>query len=406
MPDEGDSGPDANIDTSPDAGGLPVGTLTFVLTDIEGSTKLWDDDPVAMAAARQQHDALIADAVAAHGGSLVKSKGEGDSTLSVFLDPAAAVSAAEAMRHEIAAASWPTASPIRARIGVLTGVAELRDGDYYGAAINRAARVRSLAHGGEILLAASTYTLVADSLLRNRAIEDRGEHELRGLQRPERVYALAFGDAPPAALPPPGATRQARVQMIAGVGLLVLAALAALVGVGAVLAIHRTPRHKVAAAGPSVVTLKVPANLADTKPSVEISSVQLVSTPQLVRYEVSGVFSRVRIPPYQIRVLAKSPKASGTWLWSDPARIDADGRWTGALDVPIGPGGASPSLRVSAIAILAGPVRGASVSGPPGSSATAGTVANPALARYEHELATRGPTAPGVVAVSAPRGAN
>ena len=205
--------------------------------------------------------------------------------------------------------------------------------------------------------------MVADSLLRNRVIEDRGEHELRGLQRPERVYALAFSAAPQPSPPHAGASRQARVRMVAGVGLLVLAALAV---VGAVLALHRSPRHKVAAPGPSVVTLQVPANLADIKPTVEISSVQLVSTPQLVRYEVSGVFSRVRIPPYQIRVLAKSPKASGTWLWSDPAHIDADGRWTGALDVPVGPGGVSPSLRVSAIAIMAGPVSGVSVSGPPG----------------------------------------
>ncbi len=114
----------------------------------------------------------------------------------------------------------------------------------------------------------------------------------------------------------------------------------------------------------------------------------------------------MRIPPYQIRVLAKSPKATGTWLWSDPARIAADGRWTGALDVPIGADGTSPSLRVSAIAILPGPVSGVTVSGPPGVSTTVVTIANPALAAYEHELTTRGPDAKGVIAVSAARPAN
>jgi class 3 adenylate cyclase len=381
---------------------LPVGTLTFVMTDIEGSTQLWDDDPTAMTVAMHQHDALIAAAVAAHSGRLVRSKGEGDSSFSVFADPSAAVSAAEAMRDTFYAASWATASPIRIRVGVLTGVAELRDGDYYGASINRAARVRSLARGGEILLAASTYTLIADSLLRNRTIEDRGEHELRGLQRPERVYALGDATATPMVAREPR-SRPARALVAAGVCAVVI-----LGAVGVALLHHSGHTSSAAAASTPTTTTVHAASIALTnKPSVEISSIELVSSPRLVRYEVSGVSSHLRIPPYEIRVLARSPSAGNTWLWSMPATIAPDGKWTGALDVPTTSGGAPNGLKVSAIAILEGPVSGLTVSTPtlPGQTAPSTTTLppGPLELQYDHELTTRGPAAKGVIAVSGGR---
>ena len=388
-------------DPDSSAGPLPVGTLTFVLTDIEGSTQLWDDDPTAMTAAMRQHDVLIGAAVAAHGGRLVRSKGEGDSSFSVFEDPSAAVSAAEAMRDTFNAASWPTASPIRIRVGVLTGVAELRDGDYYGASINRAARVRSLARGGEILLAASTYTLIADSLLRNRTIEDRGEHELRGLQRPERVYALGAATAAPFVARQPK-SRRARALTTAGVCALIV------IGGVAVALLHHSGHSSSAAASVPTTTTAQAANVALTnKPSVEIASIELVSSTRTVRYEVSGVWSHLRVPPYEIRVLARSPHASDTWLWSPPATIARDGKWTGALDVPTTSGGVPSGLKVSAIAILPGPVSGVTVSAPtlPGQTAPSTTTLppGPLELQYDHELTTRGPAAKDVVAVSAGR---
>jgi class 3 adenylate cyclase len=371
---------------------LPVGTLTFVLTDIEGSTERWDDEPAAMAGALHQHDTLVAAAIAAHGGRLVKSKGEGDSTFSVFADPTAAVSAAEAIRDTITAASWPTAHPIRVRVGVLTGVAELRDGDYYGAAVNRAARVRSLARGGEVLLAASTYTLIADSLLRNRVVEDRGEHELRGLQRPERVYALHDATAVPVV--PARRPRRTRAPAIAGVGALVV-----VVALGALAWSRHADNHPAAAAN-AAATTTMPV-VVSNKPSVEIASIELVSKHAFIRYEVSGVFARVKIPPYQIRVLARAPNVKSTWLWSPPATVEADGHWSGALDVPTGPSGAPAQLKVSAIAIISGPVSGVTVHVP--GSTTYPTVTlppSPLEQKYDHDLTTRGPSAPGVIAVS------
>jgi class 3 adenylate cyclase len=399
------NGDDLNSSAEP----LPVGTLTFVMTDIEGSTQLWDDDPAAMTAALHQHDALISAAVATHGGRLVRSKGEGDSSFSVFEDPTAAVSAAEAMRDTFNAASWPTASPVRIRIGVLTGVAELRDGDYYGASINRAARVRSLAHGGEILLAASTYTLIADSLLRNRTIEDRGEHELRGLQRPERVYALGDATAVPVTAPPPAPSAR-RTRALATIGVCALL----IVGAGAVVLLHHSGHSSSAAAANAVTTTTRARNLANialtNKPSVEIASIELVTSPHLVRYEVAGVSSHLRIPPYEIRVLARSPSSGNTWLWSPPATIAGDGKWTGALDVPTAAGGVPSGLKVSAIAILEGPVSGVTVVTPtlPGQTAPSTTTLppGPLELQYDHELTTRGPAAHGVIAVSGSRTAS
>jgi class 3 adenylate cyclase len=371
---------------------LPVGTLTFVLTDIEGSTQLWDDDPAAMTTALQQHDALIAAAIDAHGGRLVKSKGEGDSTFSVFEDPSAAVSAAEAMRDTITAASWPTTTPIRVRIGVLTGVAELRDGDYYGASINRAARVRSIAHGGEILLAASTYALIADSLLRNRRIDDRGEHELRGLQRPERVYALRDGGHVPDVVPAPRASH-ARLIAIVAAGVLVLG------GVGWFVASRDSGgRSSAAGSAPSTTTSAVAR--ASNLPSVGISSVEFVNTPDLVRYEVSGISSRVEIPPYEIRVLARAPVGPERWLWSSPAKVDNLGQWTGELDVPTTTKGVLDRLKVSAIAILSEPSAVAV-----GGTTTTGGLPYTGPTPFEEQLMTRGPAAKGVIAVSEKRSA-
>ena len=134
--------------------------LTFLLTDIEGSTELWNTHGEAMALAVQRHDELIAEIVAANGGQLVKAKGEGDSTFAVFGGPDDAVAAAVATQAALSGEVHEDGVRLRVRMALATGPAQPRDGDYFGVPVNRAARLRSLANGGEILLAAATSSLL------------------------------------------------------------------------------------------------------------------------------------------------------------------------------------------------------------------------------------------------------
>ncbi|MGH7899566.1 MAG: BTAD domain-containing putative transcriptional regulator [Candidatus Binatia bacterium] len=174
--------------TAPD--GLPTGVVSFLLTDIEGSTELWDSHPVAMADVLERHDKLAAGLIAAHGGHLIKSKGEGDATLSVFLRATDAVAAAVELARAFETESWRDGIELRVRMAVHTGEAHERDGDYYGPAVNRAARVRSLAQGGQILLSQVAAELVRDGLPAGAALADLGEQSLRGLARAEHVFEL------------------------------------------------------------------------------------------------------------------------------------------------------------------------------------------------------------------------
>jgi class 3 adenylate cyclase len=107
---------------------LPEGVVTFLLTDIEGSTPLWETHTAAMTTALARHEALIAEAVASHGGELLKSRGEGDSTLSVFVRATDAVAAALAIQQRLAAAAWPDGIKLPTRVALHSGEAELRDG--------------------------------------------------------------------------------------------------------------------------------------------------------------------------------------------------------------------------------------------------------------------------------------
>ena len=147
-----------------------------------------------MGAALARHEALIAKAVTSHGGTLIKARGEGDSTLSVFARASDAVAAALALQETLASEAWPDGIDLPTRMALHTGEAELRDGDYYGPTLNRAARLRSLAHGGQILLSRATADLVVDDLPIGVALTDVGGHRLKGLSRPEHVFALLHPD--------------------------------------------------------------------------------------------------------------------------------------------------------------------------------------------------------------------
>lgn len=181
---------------------LPTGTVTFALTDVEHSTALWERHPAAMRAALARHDHLVEEHVKAHEGVLVRPRGEGDSRFAVFARATDALAAACDLQLALHRESWPPETPLRARIALHTGEADLREGDYYGSAVNRCARLRAIAHGGQVLVSASTEELVRDSLPLGASLLDLGEQRLRDLTRPERVYQLAHS-ALPADFPSP-----------------------------------------------------------------------------------------------------------------------------------------------------------------------------------------------------------
>src|SRR5262245_17924237 len=170
---------------------LPTGVMTFCLSDIEGSTALWDEKPEAMASALVRHDELVATAVEARGGRFLKSMGEGDSTVSVFGNAANAIDAMVAVTHAIADEQWPDDLELRVRIGVHTGEAERRGADYFGPTLNLAGRLRAQADGGQIFCSTTTSELAAPHLAPGFALVDLGVHTLKGISTPERVFAVS-----------------------------------------------------------------------------------------------------------------------------------------------------------------------------------------------------------------------
>lgn len=175
---------------------LPRGTITFLLTDIEGSTRLWEQHPAAMRQALARHDSLIEQSVVACEGVVIKPRGEGDSRFAVFARATDAVRCACDIQRALWTEAWESPVQLRTRIALHTGEAELRDADYYGSAVNRCARLRSLGHGGQTLLSQVTHDLVQDSLPVGVRLRDMGIHRLRDLQRPERVYQLVIPNVP------------------------------------------------------------------------------------------------------------------------------------------------------------------------------------------------------------------
>lgn len=169
---------------------LPTGVVTLCMSDIEGSSSLWESQPGPMAEALVRHDELIAGVVEAHAGHFLKSMGEGDSTASVFESATAAVRAAIAASHALASEPWPGGLPIRARFGLHTGEAQRRGDVYYGTNPNLAARVRGAGDGGEILLSDETAMLVDGALPAGYEVVDLGLHRFKGIGQPHPVKAL------------------------------------------------------------------------------------------------------------------------------------------------------------------------------------------------------------------------
>jgi class 3 adenylate cyclase len=174
--------------------GLPTGTVTFLFTDIEGSTELWEHDEASARQVLVRHDQIIEGLVEENEGMLVRPRGEGDSRFAVFQHAPGAAEAAASIQRAFTEESWPTAEPLKIRMGLHTGHADLREGDYYGSAVNRCARVRSLGHGGQTLLSLATEQVIADYLPEDVEILDLGLHPLKGLKRPEQIFQMVIPD--------------------------------------------------------------------------------------------------------------------------------------------------------------------------------------------------------------------
>jgi class 3 adenylate cyclase/RecA/RadA recombinase len=172
---------------------LPTDNVTFLFTDIEGSTTLWDEHPAAMGRALGRHDAILREAVLSLG-HIVKTTGDG--LVAAFAETADAVVAARAAQERLAEEDWGEVGTLRVRMGLHAGEAERRDDDYYGPAVNLTSRLMAVAHGGQVVLSEACAERVRDVLPAGMGLLDLGEHQLRGLARPEHVYQLTIPNLP------------------------------------------------------------------------------------------------------------------------------------------------------------------------------------------------------------------
>ncbi len=176
---------------------VPTGTVTFMLTDVEGSTSLWEARGEMMAGVMARCHDLVAESIRARGGVLPEEQGEGDSAVGVFVRASDAVVCALDLQRALKSEPWPEGVDLRVRVALHTGEAVLRDArNYTGPSIHRCARLRAVGHGGQTLLSRSTYELVAGGLPDGVTVRDLGEHRLRDLARPEQVYQLCDADLP------------------------------------------------------------------------------------------------------------------------------------------------------------------------------------------------------------------
>src|SRR5947208_5229481 len=176
----------------------PVGTVTFLFTDMEGSTRAWEAHPAETQAALKRHDEIMAHEIETRDGVIVLERGEGDSVFAVFARASDAVAAACEIQRALRTRSWPEHVPMRIRMAIHTGEA---GADYRGPHVNRAARLRAIAHGEQILLSGVTAGVVRGGLPNDSSLIDLGQHRLRDVAETEHVFQLAHpelrSDFPP-----------------------------------------------------------------------------------------------------------------------------------------------------------------------------------------------------------------
>ena len=169
-------------------------TLTFLFTDLEGSTQLWQQYPEAMKTVLARHDDLVRSAVEACNGQVVKTTGDGFHA--AFASAQDGLNACIQAQRSLLGETWGETGPLQVRMGLHIGEAQQRGGDYYGTAVNRAARLMSAANGGQVLLSAAFAGIVSDQLPEGVSLGDLGEHRLKDLQRPENVFQLLHPELP------------------------------------------------------------------------------------------------------------------------------------------------------------------------------------------------------------------
>lgn len=168
-------------------------TATFLMSDVESSTRLWESQPQQMRQATELLDSLIEAASRQFNGTVVKERGEGDSHFVVFSNASDAVGAAVAIQDSIGSSSWPTDPGLKLRIAVHTGEVHRREGDFYGPTVNRCARIRAVASAGQVLVSGPAAALCKASLPEGARLSDLGNHRLRDLLEPIRVFQLSTG---------------------------------------------------------------------------------------------------------------------------------------------------------------------------------------------------------------------
>ncbi len=188
----------AGVVQSDDAFGLPIGTVTFLLTDVEGSTLAWSASPLLMGPAVARHYEILDAAVAAHGGVRPQEQGEGDSIVAAFSRASDALRAAFAAQRALAEEVWPDGlAPLKVRMAVHAGEAQLRnEANYVGQTIIRTARLRAIAHGGQIVVSQAARDLTVDQLGDEIELIDLGIHRLKDLARPEHVWQVVVPGMP------------------------------------------------------------------------------------------------------------------------------------------------------------------------------------------------------------------
>ncbi|MEO7039352.1 MAG: adenylate/guanylate cyclase domain-containing protein, partial [Candidatus Elarobacter sp.] len=178
----------------PPVGSLPTGTVTLLFSDVEGSTQRWEQQPEAMTLALRRHDMLVRAAIETHGGHVFKTIG--DAFCAAFWRAPEAVAAALDAQRALAKEDWSAVHGLRVRMALHSGTADERDSDYFGPAVNRVARLLATVHGGQVVVSAATAHLMRGAIPAPTELRDLGEHRLKDLVEPERVWQLMAPDLP------------------------------------------------------------------------------------------------------------------------------------------------------------------------------------------------------------------
>jgi len=255
----------------------PSDTVTFLFTDIEGSTRLWEQHPLAMRAALELHNSIVRSAITSHDGFIFHTAG--DSFGAAFANPSDALDAALEARKYLQDEDWAEVGSISVRIGMDTGLAEFIDGDYMGPPVNRVARVLDQGDGGQILVTSTTADLLRHRLPDGTALRARGETSLKGFQDPVGIYEVGSS----ATVEAPG--RRPMVLIVGGI--LAVAALLIVVAVVIVISADDTPDLEAATTVPSTTEAAVGGG-ATSETEIEGAAWQLALDGRPTEPAISG----------------------------------------------------------------------------------------------------------------------